>query len=119
MREYLTPDHPDAFVDFPKKRLRLDIMPDCDVECPQCKGYGGWNLALNSYPLHFRENTAENRHKFSHFRACCSQCNGWGYVNKENSEHIHEWEWESNQGNCLNIYQCTICGKKRLIDSSD
>lgn len=112
---YLTPEHPDAFVDH----VLREPSGDLTKLCPTCKGYGGWNLRLNAYPLHDREDTAENRHKFSHFRASCSHCNGWGYVHQTENCPGHEWKHVRNTGNCLNLYRCTVCGKEWEIDSSD
>lgn len=123
MNKYLEPTDADAFLDFPKKSLEKILesspwMKDHSVECPQCKGHGGWNLRINAYPLHHHENTAENRHEFSHFRASCSHCHGWGYVKPEDANHVHEWVWVKNTGNCLNLHECKTCGKQWEIDSS-
>jgi hypothetical protein len=118
MKTYLDPDHPDAFIDFPAPPAPPEYM-GATVECPLCKGHGGWNLALNEYKLHGKEDTPENRHLFSHFRASCSQCQGYGHVRPEDSDHVHEWKWIQNIGNCLNLHECTKCGKKWQIDSSD
>jgi RecJ-like exonuclease len=110
-------DHPYAFVDFPKK----DPKPEYGMtkECPVCKGHGGWNLELNAYPLHNYENTPENRHKYSHFKACCSHCNGWGYTREDEDCDGHEWIFVKNLGRCYNQYECSKCGKTWNIDSSD
>lgn len=118
MNKYLEPNDPDAFVDFPGIMLKPDHMPN-SCECPKCMGYGGWNLKINAYPLHFREDTSENRHKFSHFRQCCYHCYGWGWVNEEDANHVHDWQFKENLGNCLNLHECSICGKQWQIDSSD
>ena len=116
MNDYLTHDHPDAFVDWPERTKSYDkgYKP-----CPLCKGLGGWNLKLNAYPLHRYENTAENRHHFSHFRCCCSHCNGWGQVLVTEACVGHEWKWVKNTGKCLNLFECVHCGKKSEVDSSD
>ena len=112
---YMDHTQPDAFVDWVHKEPAYG----CTKECPRCKGFGGWNLLLNSYPLHGKEDTPENRHLFSHFRAMCSHCNGWGYVSPDETCPGHEWVWEANTGRCLNLYRCTVCGKKSEVDSGD
>jgi hypothetical protein len=109
---FMNSDHPDAFVDFPPKK---EIPPN-HYECKQCKGHGGWNLQLNAYPLRGKEETPENRHNYSHFRASCFNCFGWGYT----EDHCnHNWDNGVNVGRCLHLYTCTLCGKKREVDSSD
>ena len=112
---YIKPTDPDAFVDWP----RQSPTEWASIECPQCKGHGGWNLSLNQYPLHDKEDTPEARHLFSHFRSNCGQCNGYGFVREEDSGHIHDWDRVQNAGNCLNLYACSVCGKKWEVDSSD
>jgi RNA polymerase subunit RPABC4/transcription elongation factor Spt4 len=112
--DYLTPDSPDAFIDFPP----LKVIPDNSKVCPVCKGHGGWNLRLNAYPL-YTENTPENRHKFSHFRAGCNHCNSWGYVDQNENCPTHDWEHYRNVGNCLNQWICKTCKKIITVDSSD
>jgi DnaJ-class molecular chaperone len=114
MKNYLDHTHPDAFVDHPKQKSRGDGYK----ECPRCKGHGGWNLELNAYNLHGRENTPENRHVFSHFRSMCGVCNGYGYIhNSQTCEH--DWKSHKNVGRCLNEYICIHCSKIELVDSSD
>ena len=82
-------------------------------------GYGGWNLRVNAYPLHHREDTAENRHKHSHFKQSCYHCVGWGFVRPEDADHVHDWKHVAVLGNCLNLYECSVCNKKWEVDSSD
>lgn len=118
MTEFMKPDDPNAHLDFPGIHDKPEFAPD-DVLCPVCKGYGGWNLSLNSYKLHNREDTPENRHRYSHFRASCSQCNGWGWTTAENAKCIHSMKHFKNTGRCLNQYKCEKCGKIEEIDSSD
>ena len=95
------------------------------AECPKCKGYGGWHLTVDAYG------------PGKHFDCCCSNCNGWGYVEPENAGHVHEFigmeEGEANEfraakglgpahytyGNCCHNSICKICGQYRFIDSSD
>lgn len=115
MKKYMDHTHPDAFVDHPK----LEPKYGATVECPRCKGHGGWNLELNAYSLHDKEDTAENRHKFSHFRACCNHCNGWGYVSPKETCPGHEWKHVRNLGRCYDQYQCTVCEAISNVDSSD
>lgn len=119
MKTYLEPTHPDAFVDYPEQDPKLAATYGMTSLCPQCKGHGGWNLELNSYPLHGKEDVPENRHLFSHFRASCPQCNGYGYVRQEDTDHIHKWNRTRNVGNCLNVWECEVCGKEMTVDSSD
>jgi len=119
MNVYLDTTDKDAFVDFPGKLRPSSAYPSRSSECPKCKGYGGWNLKLNAYPLHNLEDNAENRHKFSHFRQGCYHCSGWGWVREEDANHVHDWDFVSNLGNCLNLYECNICGKTWQVDSSD
>lgn len=116
---YIEPTDADAFVDFPGKKNLCDFLPQCNCECPKCQGYGGWNLKLNAYPLHGKTNTTENRHNFSHFRASCDHCQGYGYVKPEDASHIHKWEFVKNVGNCLNEYTCKQCNQTWIVDSSD
>lgn len=115
---YIDVNHPDAFADYPSPKERPSWAPDY-VECPLCKGHGGWNLKLNAYPLHTLANTAENRHNFSHFRAHCIQCGGYGWTTTENSKCIHEFALRARVGNCLNLHKCVKCGKEETWDSSD
>jgi len=114
---YLSSKHPDAFLDYPGKLIKPETLKDF-VECPLCLGFGGWNLKLNAYRLYV-ENTQENRHKYSHFRCSCSQCNGWGYVSVLNTKCIHTWIRVSNDGKCLSTWACEHCNVKQQIDSSD
>lgn len=121
---YMDRNHPDAHLDFPPltKNEREEAIHPIEpghVQCPKCKGYGGWNLRLNAYPLRGQKDTPENRHRYSHFQAGCNQCNGWGFVNKDDASCIHEWGNPINVGKCLNTYTCSKCGKKNTVDSSD
>ena len=119
MSKYLEPTDEGAFEDHtlldPLKAYELGMT----VLCPQCKGHGGWNLTLNAYPLHGKADTPENRYKFSHFRASCSHCMGWGYVEPKNAYHVHHWVHDRNIGNCLNVLKCSDCGLEWQVDSSD
>ena len=118
MIKYMEPTDKDAFLDFPKKE-RADYLPSDYVECPVCMGHGGWNLSINSYPLHSHADTSENRHLYSHFRTNCNQCNGWGQLDKKNTVCIHTLVHDSNVGNCLNRYKCCKCDHTEVWDSSD
>lgn len=104
---YLTPEHPDAFVDYPGKP-RPDWMKDA-VECPKCKGHGGWNLSLDV------RNDPEN----PHFRMHCAQCRGHGWVRPENAGCAHEYRHDRMVGRCLEIMRCWKCGAEIQVDSSD
>jgi DnaJ-class molecular chaperone len=117
MSDFLTPDHPDAFVDFSRKEPLYDYI----VECPKCRGYGGWNLSLNSYSLHGRPDTPENRHRYRHFTCACSHCYGHGYVTEAIAAKCsgHEWVRTMNLGRCYNRYECVHCGQINDVDSSD
>jgi len=119
MQTYLERTDPDALVDYPPADPAKAAEIGMTELCPKCKGYGGWNLKLNAYPLHQYEDPPENRHKFSHFRAGCDHCIGWGYVRPEDADHIHEWKRVGSLGNCLHLDKCKICGKQWQVDSSD
>ena len=119
MQIFIDRHDPDAFVDFPQADRAAAEEIGRTEECPKCQGHGGWNLKLNAYPLRQHADTPENRHKFSHFRASCDHCVGWGYVKPDDTDHIHEWIFVRNLGNCLNLHECEICGKQWQIDSSD
>lgn len=127
MVQYLTPKDEGAFVDFPKAKMdSLCVSIGRTFECPRCKGHGGWNLALNSYPLHSYEDTPENRHRYAHFKCMCEICNGYGYVRQselnQNSGCLnngHIWSFAQNLGKCYNRYKCLVCGTHQEVDSSD
>lgn len=118
------------FQDFPLKE-KCEWYPDYSELCPLCKGHGGWNLKLNSYPLRDLEDTPDNRHKYSHFRGHCSQCNGWGWVKEGSLDAtcIHDYNEISydecrklnvyHAGRCWHVYKCSKCGETRGYDSSD
>lgn len=91
---------------FPTKDPK-DPIVHLTILCPVCQGYGGWNLELNAY--------GEGKH----FRASCSQCGGWGWVNEADSLCIHVWGEAMNVGRCLNNYACVKCGIVKTVDSSD
>jgi len=114
--EYLSPEHPDAFLDYPEPKT----VPENYKQCPVCSGHGGWNLRTHSYPLPPQyESTAENRHRYAHFRCICSHCHGWGHVHNTEMCEGHEWAFEKNLGRCYNQYKCIHCGKIHNVDSSD
>ena len=111
---FLTIDHPDAFVDFPEPQP----TPKGRHTCPYCKGHGEYNLQLNAYRLHSRENTPENRHRFAHFRGACQACYGRGHT-YEPVTCLHQWKPVATVGRCLTKYECTTCGVTNVVDSSD
>jgi hypothetical protein len=118
VEEYLTSEHPDAFIDFPEI-LKPQEKYGYTKLCCVCKGHGGWNLKLNAYKLHNMENTAENRHKYSHFRAGCSHCNSWGYVQEDEMCDGHNWVFNKTISMCYTEYKCSKCSKISTVDSSD
>lgn len=107
---YLTPESPEAFADFPP--------PKTVNACPKCKGHGGWNLTLNAYPLHSYENTPENRHIHSHFRQSCFNCSGNGET-LDTCEHEFREVPKAGLFRCEHAYRCVKCGQERIVDSSD
>jgi len=121
MNTYMTPDHPDAFLDWPTHASRSDLTQ----LCPRCQGHGGWNLLLDQYRLPLTAggaryaDTAENRHLFCHFRAMCDHCTGWGWIPESETCPGHEWLYVANVGRCLNQYQCRHCSRVQQVDSSD
>jgi hypothetical protein len=116
--KYLEPTDPDAFLDFPKKEFNSALAGN-DTECPKCFGHGGWNLRINSYPLHGHADTAENRHRYGHFQAHCGQCHGYGWLPASNTKCIHELEYVATVGRCLTRYGCKKCDHTEVVDSSD
>lgn len=121
--KYLSVKDKGAFRDWPRgemKKLReMSHASGYTKLCPVCKGHGGWNLQLNAYPLHLHKDTARNRHFFSHFRAHCMHCNGWGWTSPAETCPGHQWVPVRKTGNCLTVHRCTVCGKEWEIDSSD
>lgn len=111
MSEYIDETHPDAFKDFPYRNIPVGTKV-----CNRCKGFGGWNLKLNAYPLRERKNTPSNRHFYSHFRASCSSCFGHGSIAPEQEcsnpvEYIGH-DYDAN-------WNCRQCGIHTDVDSSD
>jgi len=127
--QYLTADHPDAYVDFPTPADKLarwrqyHTMGPEPFICARCKGYGGHNLVVNAYPLPAGvEDTPENRHKYCHLSSSCMQCAGWGYVtDRRDAVCAHEFDQGTSVGHCLKDYTCQKpgCGRVIAIDSSD
>jgi len=121
MNKFLESTDADAFVDWQPetdKVREMRLAHNLTKLCQKCQGHGGWNLALNQYPLNGKENTAANRHLYSHFRCHCMACNGWGYVHESETCAGHEWVHVRETGNCLNLHKCKHCGKEWEIDSS-
>ncbi len=123
MSDYLGPEDPGAFDDWPVKDPPAWCGDDpalwLDRLCPECHGRGGWNLKLNAYPLHGRQDTPENRHRYAHLRGHCGACWGWGYLQPDQT-CAHNWDGpQRNVGKCLNIWTCSRCGAEREVDSSD
>lgn len=122
MNQYMTPDHPDAFLDWPKPAAS---PANREQLCPRCQGHGGWNLLLNQYRLPPNSvrgrypDTPENRHIYCHFRSQCGHCAGWGWVSRDEKCTGHDWELVANTGRCLNMYRCVHCDARQEVDSSD
>lgn len=94
-------DNPDPKFDMHRREFEKGDA----VECPKCKGYGGWRYSEGST-----------------FMTCsCNQCHGWGFVKKGSSDEtcMHEMRHTANLGRCYNQYTCIHCGKVENIDSSD
>ena len=107
-KPYLTSESPEAFIDH----ALMQPHDDCTELCPTCKGHGGWNLELNAYALpDATEDTPENRKKFCHFRASCTACWGWGYI--QPGTCAHDW------GSTGNRWKCRKCTAEITVDSSD
>ena len=117
--EYLSENHPDRYKDIEKRPLDSPYMPHTDaIECPVCEGHGGWNNRIDAY--------GEGRH----FQSMCSQCWGWGYVDKTTTDAtcIHDMEEKSKKwcdengiyhaGMCYHVQRCRNCGKISAYDSS-
>jgi len=89
----------------PKKELpgkEYPSMADAIYECPVCEGHGHWrteDYAKYGVGIH------------------CSQCNGWGWVTKEDKDCIHEME-EYKSSMCQHWYRCKKCGVETYEDSS-
>jgi hypothetical protein len=109
---FMDENHYDDFTDFPGIK---DKSNDCI--CPKCKGFGGWNLILNAYPLHGKPDTKENRHLYTAYKAICGQCNGFGWVSKDNMKCIHEWAF-SHQDVYDRVVKCIYCNKKQVTQDS-
>ena len=118
--QFLDKDHPDAHLGMEKQRAEDYLYKDVEiVECPVCHGYGKWHLALNKYG------------DGQHFDAGCSQCNGWGWVQKDSPDAtcVHEMRELSQEecreldirhwGACWHVQKCTKCGHVSAYDSSD
>lgn len=112
---FMNETHAEAFTDFPEKPECPPHMPDAS-ECPRCQGHGGWNLRLNAYPLHGLADTPANRHRNSHFRASCPQCNGYGWT--YDTECIHDFVRVGSVAMHQHIDKCQKCGLEQVCDSS-
>lgn len=105
--------------DYPKSDRKYTSGPGY-VQCPKCKGHGGWNLELNCYPLHGREDTPENRHRYAHFKASCDNCNGHGGVLAGSDDELceHELVKVSSPSMFMHEYRCLHCDTSKVYDSS-
>lgn len=116
MHKYMSYNDPNAFLDWPMQKP----APGFEKLCTRCQGHGGWNLAINQYMMPSGyENTPENRHRYTHFRKICDNCNGWGYVHNNQACPGHEWQFAKNLGRCYNQYQCIHCQAVQNVDSGD
>lgn len=116
IKEFLTKEHPNAFLDWPMKKP----APHRTKKCPVCTGYGGWNLETFAYSLpRGMEDNQHTRHTFRHFRSMCPHCYGYGWIPEEENCIGHEWNWKKNTGKCLNLYYCVNCNKTQEVDSGD
>ena len=114
---FLSPEDPDAFVDWPAS---VEAPPEGFIICPQCKGYGGWNLSVNRYPLpDGLYDTAENRHLHVHFLAGCNNCWSNGFVPEAQGDHVHEYKSVETTQRGDNVWECQGCGDRVKVDSSD
>jgi len=113
--QYMEVSSPDAFKDFPPKLEKPPHLPTSE-ECPVCKGHGGWNLQLNAYSLHSLADTAENRHRYAHFRSSCSQCMGYGWTTELTC--IHDYQKEEQLEMFQQLYRCSKCDSYQVWDSS-
>lgn len=119
--KYLTESSPDAFLGMTRK-LRKNYHPRSGraaVLCPKCKGFGGWHLEVDAYG------------PGKHFDCSCSQCNGWGWVDRDSLDAtcIHNYKeitqaecrrrGVSHFGNCYHVCRCPKCGAITAYDSSD
>jgi hypothetical protein len=134
---FLEPTDPNAFLDWPKPKP----VPLGKHLCINCKGYGGWNLKVNANPMSakqeadvrnmLKEATYSNmpllkhdmsdslfRHYYVHLRAGCHHCNGWGYTELEDTDHVHDFSITENVSMFLHKDICSICGKSKMRDSS-
>lgn len=105
----MTPDHPDAFLDYPP--VDQTNWPEGATLCPICQGHGGWNLAVNCY-------RSRDDPQNAHFRTMCGACWGYGYL-QPGQTCPHEWQHDRTIGRCLHVWKCTKCGAEREVDSSD
>lgn len=106
MSEFLT--NAENFQDCPLLEQNFKYMPDCTFPCPVCKRHGKWNLTVDAYG------------KGKHFQAHCTQCNGWGWVNKADFDCApHDFEELPSGKMCWHNYKCKKCGQERGVDSSD
>lgn len=98
-------------------REKPKYYPDWTQMCPTCEGHGNFNITLDAYGAG------------RHFRGCCSNCNGWGWIKP--CDHVHEWVEISSKksaelgikhwGVFCHVYLCkhASCKEVRVTDSSD
>lgn len=104
---YVQPGDREAWVDFPEPRKQPPTWMSDAVHCGICRGYGGWNLLLGAFPL-IRDNTAENRHEYSHMKATCHGCAGHGWVKAADRRCVHEFRW-MGVSDRLTHFSCVHC----------
>ena len=112
--QYTDEHHPNAFIDFPP----VQPPPPGRTPCPRCHGHGGWNIRMHAHQVPPKyPDTPENRHRFAHFQAACTNCNGWGHVPEAQGDHAHRWvtlRWTSS----VHTQQCEDCGTLWEVDTS-
>jgi hypothetical protein len=96
--------------------------PNKLVQCPECFGHGGWTETLPN-PVH-----TDGPDRV--YRYGCSQCNGWGWVEKDSDDAkcLHKMKELSQDecrkrgiqhwGMCWHVYECVYCGTTKSYDSS-
>lgn len=104
---YLTHTDPEAFHNLEKLQPTASHIAWGFVLCPKCHGFGKWNILLDFYGPGL------------HQKCCCDQCDGNGYVSRDDAKCVHEFGRREAVGKSLWNVTCLKCGQKREIDTSD